>query len=79
MFTTTVPMATKLGSLVTYLEELLSYSNMAFNEVALLDHVAIRKTLLLTFTRLMATKLDSVLTSRFSIHFGLFFLRSSVF
>ena len=47
MFTTTVPMATKLYSLVIYLKGLLSYSNMTFNQVALLDHVAIWKTLLL--------------------------------
>ena len=55
-------MATKLARLMTYLEGLLSYNLMIFNQVVLLDNVKILKNYVSTLIRLMATKLGRVLT-----------------
>ena len=54
--------AAKLARLQTYPEGLLSYSHTTINQMILLYHVTIWETLWSTFIRLMATKLDRMLS-----------------
>ena len=61
--------------LETYVEGLFSYSHMTFNQVVLLDHVAVWKIYISTFTTLMAAKLGKVLTTGRS--FSMQMLKSS--
>ena len=54
--------AAKLARSQTYPEGLLSYSHTTINQMILLYHVTIWETLWSTFIRLMATKLDRMLS-----------------
>ena len=54
--------AAKLAKLQTYPEGLLSYSHTTINQMILLYHVTIWETLWSTFIRLVATKLDRMLS-----------------